>query len=118
MPFRSALHPIIREAVAALFSALLLLSALAGARLDGVKAADTARLGNVALCLPSGEDGGNADPDHDCGQCCLPSPLAHRVAAFAVPFVFVAGAGTTQHATGRSTPTPLVPLPWSRGPPA
>lgn len=119
MPFRSALRPLVREAFAGLLSALLLLSVLAGARLDGVKAADTARLGVVSLCVPSGGDEGkNPDPDHDCGLCCLPNPLAHRVTAFAQPFVFAPGERITRDATSRAAPVAVALLPWSRGPPA
>jgi len=103
------------EALVALLCAVIALGSIASVRLATAKAFDA---GHLALCLPSGTPVDDTSGEgHDCGTCCLPSPVA-------IP-------GTAPKVTLRplnlsrlAMPEPVrlagpagIPLPWSTGPP-
>ncbi len=123
MPVLRVFRLLCREALVPLFCAIIALSGIAQARASGVKLADPAAMAQLFNCgktlpdasLPGSDDG--TPPDHDCADCCLPTPVAAQVWRIALPFRLVANAalppatGTVD--SGRIT----TEIPWSRGPP-
>ncbi len=112
-------HPLLREIIIALLCAIMALWGIAQARAQGGKIADPTNQTAFMLCTPQSLSGDSEAPaNHDCGDCCLPNPVAvpryraplalryHRIVA-------------VEPQTGAPVPQRSATLlPWSRGPPA
>jgi hypothetical protein len=112
-------HPLLREVVIPFLCAIMALWGIAQARAQGSKIADPAHAVAFMLCTPQSTTGeGDAPPNHDCGDCCLPNPVAASGYRAPFPLRYQRIVAVEPETRLLRTQRLAMLLPWSRGPPA